>query len=72
MSINESREFFFESYFKGIEFFKENNYYSMKRLTKKIIVACKQINNIPHNRNDKKHYQSFMKKKTQNQSKNRK
>ena len=45
MSINEIRDFFFENYFKGTEFSKENNYYSMKRLKKKrFIVACKQIN----------------------------
>ena len=36
MSINESKYFFFENYYKQIGFYKESNYYSMKRLKKKI------------------------------------
>ena len=66
MSINEIREFFFEKFFKGIEFSQENNYYSMKRLKKKkdlLLFVNKLIENIPPNRNDKIHYQSFIKMK---------
>ena len=44
MSVNEIRDFIFENYYKRIEFSKENSYYSMKRLKKRFIVACKQIN----------------------------
>ena len=45
MSINEIRDFIFESYYKRIGFSKEISYYSMKRLKKKrFIVARKQIN----------------------------
>ena len=36
MSVNETRYFIFENYYKRIEFFKENSYFSMKRLKKKI------------------------------------
>ena len=43
MSVNEIRDFIFENYYKRIEFSKENSYYSMKRLKKRFIVACKQI-----------------------------
>ena len=44
MSVNEIKDFIFQNYYKQIEFSKENSYYSMKHLKKKIIVACKQIN----------------------------
>ena len=45
MSINEIRDFIFESYYKRISIFKEKNYYTMKRLKKKrFILICKQIN----------------------------
>ena len=45
MIANEIRDFVLENYYKQIGFYKENNYYSMKRLKKKrFIVACKQIN----------------------------
>ena len=44
MSVNEMRDFIFENYYKRIAFLKENSYYSMKRLKKRFIVACKQIN----------------------------
>ena len=44
MSVNEIRDFIFENYYKIIEFFKENSYYSMKRIKKRFIVACRQIN----------------------------
>ena len=44
MSVNEMRDFIFENYYKRIGFLKENSYYSMKRLKKRFIVACKQIN----------------------------
>ena len=44
MYVNEMRDFIFENYYKRIAFLKENSYYSMKRLKKRFIVACKQIN----------------------------
>ena len=44
MSINELRDFIFENYYKRIGFVKEQSYYSMKRLKKRFVVACKQIN----------------------------
>ena len=44
MSVNEMRDFIFENYYKRIAFLKENSYYSMKRLKKRFIVACEQIN----------------------------
>ena len=44
MSVNEIRGFIFENYYKRIGFSNENSYYSMKRLKKRFIVACKQIN----------------------------
>ena len=44
MSINEIKDFIFENYCKIIGFFKENSYYSMKRLKKRFIVVPKQIN----------------------------
>ena len=36
MSINEIKDYIFENYYKGIEFSKESNYYSVKRLYKNI------------------------------------
>ena len=36
MSVSEVRDFTCENYYKRIGFFKENSYYSMKRLKKKI------------------------------------
>ena len=36
MLVNEIREFIFENYYKQTGFSKENSYYSMKRLKKKI------------------------------------
>ena len=44
MSVNEIRDFFFESYYKGTGFSKETSCYSMKRLKKRFFVACEQIN----------------------------
>ena len=44
MSINEIKEFIFENYYKRIWFSKESSYCLMKRLKKKKIVACKEIN----------------------------
>ena len=44
MSINELRDFIFENYYKRIGLVKEESYYSMKRLKKRFVVACKQIN----------------------------
>ena len=44
MSVNEIRDFIFKNYYMKIGFSKENSYYSMKRLKKRFIVACKEIN----------------------------
>ena len=44
MSVNEIRHFLFENYYKRVGFSKENSYYSMKHMVKKINVTCKQIN----------------------------
>ena len=35
MSVNDIKDFIFESCYESIGFFKENSYYSMKRLKKK-------------------------------------
>ena len=43
ISFNEIREFISEIYYKQVGFSKENNYYSMKRLKKKIY-CCLQTN----------------------------
>ena len=43
MSVNEIRDFIFENYYKPTGFSKENSYYSMKRLEKKIC-CCLQLN----------------------------
>ena len=43
MSVNEIRDFIFEKYCKQIEFSKENSYYSIKPLKKKIS-CCLQLN----------------------------
>ena len=42
MSVDEIRDFIFENYYRRIEFFKENSYYSIKRFQKQL--ACKQTN----------------------------
>ena len=44
MSVNEIRDFIFQNYYKRIAFSKENSYYSMTPLKKKIVVACEKIN----------------------------
>ena len=44
MPVNEIRDFIFKNYYMKIGFSKENSYYSMKRLKKRFIVACKEIN----------------------------
>ena len=36
MTVNDFRNFIFENYYKGIGFVKENSYYVMKHLKKKI------------------------------------
>ena len=43
MYVNEIRDFVFENYYKRIGLPKENNYYSIKRLKKKIY-CCSQTN----------------------------
>ena len=56
MSVNEIKDFIFENYYKRIEFSKENSYYSMKRLKKKLLLlANKLIEKIPDPCNAKEH-----------------
>ena len=65
-SVNEITDFIFETYYKRIGFSKKICHYSMKWWEKKrFVVACKQIysKKIPHSRNSKEHYQSFIRKK---------
>ena len=52
MLLNEIRDFIFENYYKRIGSFKENSYYSMKRLKK--MLAKKLIEKTPGTRNTKK------------------
>ena len=64
MPVNERRDFIFENYYKRFGFSKENSYYSMKRLKKKLLLlANKLIEKIPDPRDIKEHYQSFIRKK---------
>ena len=57
MSVNEIRDFIFESYCKRIRFSKESSYYSMKRLksTDLLLLAKKLIQKVPDPRNAKEH-----------------
>ena len=43
MSDNEIRDFIFENHYKRIEFFKENNYHSMKRLKKDFLLFANKL-----------------------------
>ena len=70
MSVNEIKDFIFESYYKRIGFSMENSYYSMKHLKKRytykkdlLLLANKLIEKIPDPCNAKEHYQSFTRKK---------
>ena len=64
---NEIRDITFENYYKRIGFFKENSYYSMKRLKKKkdLLLPANKLKKQSDPDNAKGHYQSFIK-KTQN------
>ena len=44
MLVNEIRDLIFEKYYKRIGFVQERSYSSTKRLTKRFVVACQQIN----------------------------
>ena len=61
ISVNEIRDFIFVNYYKQIAFCKENIYYSVRHLKQKKI--SEKVSCLP---NDKEHYQSFVRKKTQN------
>ena len=51
------RDFIFENHYKRIGFSKENSYYSMKRLKKKLfLLSNKLIEKITDPCNPKKHY----------------
>ena len=43
MSVKELRDFIFENYYKEIGFVKVRSYYSIKRLKKRFVAACKHI-----------------------------
>ena len=61
ISVNEIIDFIFKNYYKRVDFSKENSYYSIKHQEKRSTTALTQ--KILDPRNDKKHYQSFMRKK---------
>ena len=49
MTVQQLRDFIYENYYRRIRFRKENNYYSMKRQKKEIVlhffsIICNQIN----------------------------
>ena len=57
MSVNKIRDFIFKNYYNRIGFYKENSYYSMKRLGKKrLLLVNKLIEKIPVPHNAKEHY----------------
>ena len=64
MTFNEIRDSVLENYYKLIGFSKENSY-SMKHQKKKYLqlFAIKLTEKIPHPRNAKQHFQSFIRKK---------
>ena len=65
MSVNDTRDFIFENYYKRIGFSKESSYNSMKRLKRKdlLLLANKLIQKVPDPRNAKEHNESFLSKK---------
>ena len=67
MSVNDIKDFIFESCYESIRFFKENSYYSMKRLKKKEKALLMLVNKLIEKKcapcNTKEHYQSFVRKK---------
>ena len=64
MSVNKGIDFFFENYYKWIELFNGNSYYSMKLLKRYwLLLANKLMVKIPDSRNDKEQYQTFLRKK---------
>ena len=69
MIVKELKDFIFENYHQQMGFAKENSYYSMKYWKKKDsqLFATKLIEKIPNPHNVKEHYQSFLRKKPQNQ-----
>ena len=66
MSVNEIRDFIFESYYKTFGFSKENIFYLMQRSKKKylLLLANKLIEKIPDPRNAKEHNYLLEKKPT--------
>ena len=65
MSINDIRDFIFESYYKRIGFSKESSYYLIKLFKRKdlLFFTHKLIQKVPDPRSAKEHYESFLKKK---------
>ena len=56
MSVNETKDFIFENYYKRIGFSKENSYYSMRLLKKKDVLLL--ANKLKISRAIKKNYLS--------------
>ena len=64
MTINEFKDFIFENYYRGIGFFGENSYYSMKHQEKNLqLFAAKLTKKIPDPSNAKEYCSSYLKKK---------
>ena len=65
MPVNEIRDFIFENYYKRNGFSKESSYYSMKSLKRKdlLLLGNKLIEKVLDPRNNKEHYESFLRKK---------
>ena len=64
MTINNSQNLSLKNYYKQIGFHKENNFYSMKRLKKELLLlATKSIEKIPDPNNAKKYYNSHLRRK---------
>ena len=66
--IKELKDFIFKSYYRQIEFTKENSFYSLKHQKKKdlILLPTKLIKKIPDASNAKEYYKSFLKNKSKN------
>ena len=69
-----SRDFIYENYYKWIGFSKEDSYYSLKCSNKKdlLLFANKFKEKVPDPCIAKQNYESFLRKRTKNQSNNQK
>ena len=64
LSVNEIKDSIFKNYYSLIGVSEENSYYSMKSLKREnlLLLANKLKEKILDPRNDKEHYQSFLRK----------